>query len=272
MPDSNHSPTPRQGSDFTVEDRAGASVVVIQGDLDLATAPGLKRTLFGLFRRGPGRVVLDFSGVGFMDSTALSVLIGIHRKLLPEERLAIAHARAEVVRLVELSGVAASVRIFPTLDAALAYVGDGGGVDGPPAVPPLTADAALILGIASTAMPFAQSDEDQVERWLRVLRRHGEAGVVLASLGLSDAPLGEVRPDEAPEPSVAADPDVLAAVTEQAGRIATQRGGARTATTDVLLAVMHIYGATFDRVLAAHGADIDELATRVAGARPAAAA
>ena len=203
-----------------------------------------------------------------MDSTALSVLIGVHRRLGPDERMAIAGARAEVLRVFELSGLVAAFEIFPSVDAAAAHVTSGAPSAGASA-PPLTADAALMVGIAPTAMPFAQSDEDEVERWLRLLRRYGEAGAVLASIGVSEAavrgPVGEGIRVDAPGG------DPVANVTEHAARIATQRRAAKIATTDILLAVMHVYGDTFGRVLAAHGVGIEELAERVAAADPAAA-
>ena len=44
----------------------------------------------------------------------------------------------------------------------------------------LVPDAAMVLGIVSTALPFARTPEDEAERWLRVLRLHGEVGAVLA--------------------------------------------------------------------------------------------
>ena len=53
----------------------------------------------------------------------------------------------------------------------------------------LAPDAAMALGIASTAMPFARTPEDEAERWLRVLRTHGEAGIALHALGVSEGPL-----------------------------------------------------------------------------------
>jgi anti-anti-sigma factor len=271
MSDPYASPTPRRSFRLALDQLDRVTVVKLQGDLDLASAPELKARLTDVVRNGSRRLVLDFSGVTFLDSTALSVLVGVQRRLGPDERLAIASARHSALRVLELSGLAGALRIFPNCDAALPYVENGPGNPGPQtAPPPLTADAALTVGIASTAMPFAQSDEDQVERWLRVLRRHGEAGAVLASLGVSEAPLREVADEATAGPP--RDPDPMAAVSEHASRIASQRLAARIATTDVLLAVMHLYGATFERVLAAHGGDIDELAIRVAETHAAAAA
>ena len=50
-------------------------------------------------------------------------------------------------------------------------------------------DAAIVLALADTAVPFASSPEDEAERWVRVLRLHGLVGTALQSLGVGEAPL-----------------------------------------------------------------------------------
>ena len=113
-------------------------------------------------------------------------------------------------------------------------------------------------------MPFADSAEGEAERWLRLLRRHGEAGVVLASLGVSEARVEPPRDSVEVDPADPDDSGVIATVCDRARRIAVMRHAPRIATTDVLRAVMDIYGAVFDRVLKAHGGDSDELAAHLA--------
>ena len=54
---------------------------------------------------------------------------------------------------------------------------------------PLSQDAALVVALAGTAMPFAHSAEDEAERWLRALRLHGQVGVALQALGVGESPL-----------------------------------------------------------------------------------
>ncbi len=124
----------------------------------------------------------------------------------------------------------------------------------------------MVLGIASTAMPFARTPEAEAERWLRILRLHGEVGIALQALGVSEGPLH--APEEADRQRRTAHPtdagrEVVARVTEDALHIAGRRGATGISTTDVLMAVMHIYGTDFDRVLRAHGTDRDEVIERL---------
>jgi anti-sigma B factor antagonist len=246
----------------TVDDQT--VLVALGGDLDLWSAPQFRGTLHDLLGAGRNRLVLDLNRVQFMDSTAVGVLVGVERRLTDDQRLAIAQAGTAVLRVLELSGVAAGFRIFPTREAALSYVTLDGARTRQSSKPPLTADAALLLGIVSTAMPFAQSVEEQAERWLRALRRHGEAGAVLASLGVQEGPVSRLDMEEdGDEPSRPPDADAVALVTESAGELASERAAMKIATTDVLAAVMQVYGVTFARVLATHGVDIAELAQRL---------
>jgi hypothetical protein len=139
--------------------------------------------------------------------------------------------------------------------------------------PALAPDAAMVLGIASTAMPFARNREAEAERWLRLLRLHGEVGIALQALGVSETALPspvDDREDRRDDASDVPDLDAVEAVTEHTVRIARERGARGVATTDVLMAVMHVYGEDFDRVLRAHGTDRDEVLDRLGswGASP----
>jgi hypothetical protein len=138
--------------------------------------------------------------------------------------------------------------------------------------PVLAPDAAMVLGIASTAMPFARTAEDEAERWLRLLRLHGETGAALQALGVSEVPLPEL--DGARHEHVrgeATDGDAVARVTEHVVRIAGERGASGVDTVDVLIAVLEVYGDDFDRVLRAHGTDRDEVLDRLGARMPASA-
>jgi hypothetical protein len=126
-------------------------------------------------------------------------------------------------------------------------------------------DAAMALGLASTALPFARTPEAEVERWLRVLRLHGQVGIALQALGVSEVPITEDEGSERRRDDAAgADQrDAVALVTERALRFAWERRARALATTDVLMAVIDVYGEDFDRVLQAHGTDRAELLRRL---------
>jgi hypothetical protein len=131
--------------------------------------------------------------------------------------------------------------------------------------PTLSRDAAMVLGLAGTALPFARTREDEVERWLRVLRLHGEVATSLQSVGIGESALQ--RPHKpVSSPGLGREPngtDAVDLVTERAGRIAAEHDAASINTTDVLRAVMDVYGENFERVLQSYGTDRAEVLERL---------
>jgi anti-sigma B factor antagonist len=54
----------------------GRTVVAISGELDLATSPELEREVLALLQEGVIEVVVDASGVDFIDASGIGVLVG----------------------------------------------------------------------------------------------------------------------------------------------------------------------------------------------------
>ena len=133
---------------------------------------------------------------------------------------------------------------------------------------PLSQDAALVVALAGTAMPFAHSAEDEAERWLRALRLHGQVGSALQALGVGEAPLMTGTEHEHSEghgtPTLG--PDVLEEVTRRASALARAREAGTVGTPDLLFAVLDVYGKLMDRALYLRGTSREELAERLAGA------
>lgn len=262
-------------------------VVTLAGDLDLASGPSLKAALTELCELGYTQFVLDLSEVAHMDSTGLGVLVGFQNRLEGGGRLALAAVPANVARLLSVVGLESAVESFPDVDAALGETEGAAprsaleldarppapGAAGAPATPSSAGrvaadtDAGLVLGLASTALPFAESELAEAERWLRILRRYGDAGVILQESGVKEARFADFAADQANSAAVASAgaEGRLAAVTEQAHRTAAARGTESVGTVDILKAVMAIYGAQLDRVLAAYGGDRARLEEHLAG-------
>jgi hypothetical protein len=134
----------------------------------------------------------------------------------------------------------------------------------------LSQDAAIVLALAETAIPFAISPEDEAERWVRLLRLHGQVGGALQALGVGEAPLSTIAQPQAVRVlrSRPLGQDPVADVTQAARRLAGRRGARSAATVDVLFAVIGVYGRTFDRALYIRGTSVEELLGRLA-AQPA---
>lgn len=129
----------------------------------------------------------------------------------------------------------------------------------------LSQDALTVLGLAGTALSFADSVEDEVERWLRPLRLYGEAGAALQALGIGEAQLAPPS-DTTAQRSEHSPEQTLHAITTAASERAAERGASSVGTTDILLAVMDYYGEAFDRALTRRSCDRAELLQRLATA------
>ena len=95
-------------TEFTVQfgTRDGAATVVVSGELDLATVESLRNRVQSVVEHSDGDVVLDMSGVRYMDSSGLSVVLEI-RDLLErsERRLVIAEPSESVTAILTICGL-----------------------------------------------------------------------------------------------------------------------------------------------------------------------
>jgi hypothetical protein len=133
----------------------------------------------------------------------------------------------------------------------------------------LSQDAAIVLALAETAIPFAATREDEAERWVRVLRMHGYVGGVLQAMGVGEAPLETLAGTPVRRTPRRPGDDVVREVARAAARFALGRDAKLIGTADVLFAVLAVYDKAFDRALYVRGATRDELIERLAAPSPA---
>lgn len=96
----------RQGAEpeFWVSvDRQGAGyVLALYGELDVASAPVLEKQIKRLQWAGAAEIVLDLSGLDFIDSTGLHVLLRAHRRGL-DGQMTLLRGPARIQRVFELT-------------------------------------------------------------------------------------------------------------------------------------------------------------------------
>lgn len=97
------------------------TVVTVSGEIDLATQGQLRAQLNELIVAGKVNLVLDLSGVSFVDSTGLGALIGARRRVHAfNGSLALVIPNESVMKVFAITGLVKVFDIHDTLDAALA--------------------------------------------------------------------------------------------------------------------------------------------------------
>jgi anti-sigma B factor antagonist len=108
--------------DFSVHSETSADgsgrphVVVCAGELDMTTGPQLREVLGGL---SEGDLIVDLSGLSFIDSTGISILLNTLRRLdRAGHKLAVVCPAGPPRRVFELTGLEETLRISDALDVA----------------------------------------------------------------------------------------------------------------------------------------------------------
>jgi anti-sigma B factor antagonist len=90
-----------------------ATIIVVRGEIDMATAPKVRDALNDLVDAGASRIVVDCRGLDFLDSSGIGVLIAVRKRLGDEGALTLEAPQAHVRKVLELTGVVDHVEIVP---------------------------------------------------------------------------------------------------------------------------------------------------------------
>jgi anti-sigma B factor antagonist len=102
---------------------AGAHVIGLRGEIHLTTAPRLADHLTDAIEIGKTAIVVDMSGVEFIDSTGLSVLLnGLRLAGQRKGRLALVCTNPTVLRLFQITNLDSTFDIFDDREKAIAHV------------------------------------------------------------------------------------------------------------------------------------------------------
>jgi anti-sigma B factor antagonist len=100
-------------------------VVILEGEIDIYSAPEFKEVLVNGIEGGAKRVIVDLSGVTFIDSTALGVLVSGAKRVRPRNgNLDIVCTDENIIRIFEITGLDRIFGIFPSRGEALRAASD----------------------------------------------------------------------------------------------------------------------------------------------------
>jgi anti-sigma B factor antagonist len=107
---------------------ATTSIVSVDGEIHASTAPEFSGALSATIESGRIHLVLDLSGVMFIDSTGLSVLLNALRRVTRAGgRMAIVCSNPTVLRLFEITRLDTTFDLRADVEPALAAVQAAGG-------------------------------------------------------------------------------------------------------------------------------------------------
>lgn len=97
----------------------GVLVLAVTGEIDYTSAGTLDSRVRELLDRQTSHLVLDFSEVGFCDSSGMSALIRLWQDLQAAGgQLAVAAAPTNVTRALRIGGLQNLIATYPTVDEA----------------------------------------------------------------------------------------------------------------------------------------------------------
>lgn len=107
---------------------SGMPLVSVSGEVDLATAPALERTLCDAAEDQTGEVIVDLTCCSFLDSRGLTALLATRKRLGNSDRsLGLVLSNPNVLKIFQITGFDQIFEIYPSLGAALDHNGNGNG-------------------------------------------------------------------------------------------------------------------------------------------------
>jgi anti-sigma B factor antagonist len=92
-----------------VRDESGTPVIWLSGDLDMTSIPQVRAAIDAALASHPGHVVLDASGLEYMDSSGIALLASVACKA---REVQVRNPTFIVRRLIELTGLSQILRII----------------------------------------------------------------------------------------------------------------------------------------------------------------
>lgn len=104
----------------TRDHRDGHEIYSLSGEIDVETSRQLREQLLGGIETGRERLIVDLSGVEFMDSSGLAALIGAWKQVRDHGVFRLCGPNSVVHRVLTITGMEDVFDIRPDVPSALA--------------------------------------------------------------------------------------------------------------------------------------------------------
>ncbi len=105
-------------------DKDGIEVVDVEGEIDIYTAPRLRKLLIDLVSKTSYQLVVNLDKVGVLDSTGLGVLVGGLRRVRAHDgSLDLVCTQQRILKIFRITGLTEVFGIYETVDQAIAAKG-----------------------------------------------------------------------------------------------------------------------------------------------------
>ena len=108
--------------EITEEYRGEVKIIGLNGRLDAITSPSVEKRLLALVAQGDVRIALDLSGLSYISSSGLRVLMAAAKQVQAGGgRLALAALSGTVHEIFKIAGFTQEFSVYQTLDEAVTY-------------------------------------------------------------------------------------------------------------------------------------------------------
>lgn len=102
-----------------VSEHGDFRVLAAKGEVDVFTAPKLREQMIDLVEQGHFHLIVDLSGVDFLDSTGLGVLVGgLKRVKTHDGSLRLVCSNERILKVFSITGLTSIFPIHSTIEEA----------------------------------------------------------------------------------------------------------------------------------------------------------
>lgn len=109
--------------DAVVEEKGDVVVVRVSGRLDAASSPQLEKRINSIIDSGHFKLLLNFSGVDYLSSAGMRLMLSVSKKLKTLEGKVVACSlNDEVMEVVKMAGFHQILELYPNEDEGFKHL------------------------------------------------------------------------------------------------------------------------------------------------------